>query len=122
MPEEKPPPFVLPAELASLEVTRSADYKAVYSNVYRSRLGAEEITLIFGRLRHAPSIMADVSILEEEAEVIMTWSQLKMLAQTLSSTIDALEQEIGEVKIPKNFKIDMERQRAVVRSLGLNPG
>ena len=121
MPEKQESTPALPEAIAALTVTRSADYKVVYSNVYRTRIGAGELTLLFGRFAHAPNIRAEVNVLEEEVEVIMTWSQLKMLAQTLSSAIDALEQEIGEVKIPTAFKIDLESQRAAVRSLGFSP-
>jgi hypothetical protein len=124
MPEQQKSPDLaqtasVAAAIASLTFTRSADYKAIYSNFFRTRVGAGEITVIFSRITHAPSIGVAGNIIEEQAEVTMSWPQLKMLEQVLRGFIDVTEQEVGEISIPTAFKIDLEGQRTVVRSLGL---
>jgi hypothetical protein len=115
---QKSPALALAEAIANLAVTRSAEYRTIYSNVFRPRIGNGDVTLIFSKLDHAPSLAANANVLEEQVEIVMAWSQLKMLTLTLNSIVNALEQEVGEVKIPTSFKIDLENQRAVIRTLG----
>ncbi len=118
--EEKisqPPPDVAKL-LAGLTFTRSPEYKVVYSNVFRTRVGGGDITLIFSRITHVPSIAVAGDVVEEQIEVVMSWQQLKQFEMALKSVVDAIEQEVGEIQVPTVFKIDQDGQRAVVRSLG----
>jgi hypothetical protein len=133
MPEKKTTPELRSAEpaqpatpnleklIADLTVTRAADYKTIYSNLFGTRIGGDDITIIFSRLTHSPSILANANILEEQVEIVMSWSQLKMFEQTLRTLVDAIDQEIGEIKIPTGFKINPEGQRGVIRGLGYPP-
>jgi hypothetical protein len=107
--------------LTALAVTRSNDYKAAYSNLYRTRIGANEVTLLFARMTHTPSIFAVVNAIEEEFEVTMGWSQIKTLVMTLTEIIRAFEQEVGTIPIPLSFQPNLEAQRQAVRNLGLPP-
>jgi hypothetical protein len=107
--------------LSALTVTRSNNYKAVYSNLYRTRMGANEVTLLFARMTHTPNILAVVNAVEEEFEVTMGWSQIKMLVKTLTEMITAFEQEVGTIPIPLSFQSSLEAQRQAVRNLGLSP-
>jgi hypothetical protein len=107
--------------LSTLAVTRANDYKAVYSNFYRTRIGANEVTLLFARMTHTPSIFAVANTIEEEFEVTMGWTQIKMLAMTLAEMITAFEQEVGTIPIPSSFQPNLEGQRQAVRALGLPP-
>jgi hypothetical protein len=106
---------------AALTVTRSADYKQIYSNAFRTRIGNGDITIIFSRLTHSPSLAAATDILEEQVEITMTWSQLKMFETTLRILVDALDQEVGEIQLPTGFKPNPEGQRSVIRTLGYSP-
>jgi hypothetical protein len=106
---------------ATITTTRSADYKETYSNAFRTRIGNGDIAIIFSRLTHSPSIEAAANILEEQVEIIMTWSQLKMFEKTLRILVDALDQEVGEIPIPTGFKPNPEGQRSVIRTLGYSP-
>ncbi len=109
-------------ELAALTYVRSSAFRSVYSNLYRTRVGLNELTLILSKVNHTPSLGVFGNILEEEVEVAMGWPQIKMLSQTLAAVITAYEQEIGEIKIPTNFVISVDAQRKAIQSLGIASG
>jgi hypothetical protein len=117
MAEQQIPPEIA-EQLAGLTFTRSPDYKTIYSNLFRTRIGNGDITLVCSRITHAPSLKAAANIVEEQVEVVMSWPQLKMLEQMLRSLVDTLEQEIGEIQIPTSYTPNPEGQRAAIRSLG----
>jgi hypothetical protein len=117
--QKSPSKDELEALIANLAITRSPDYKSVYSNLFRTRVGAGEIVVIFSRITHTPSIVAAGNVLEEQVEVIMPWPQLKMFAQTLSTIVDAIDEEVGEIPTPTAFSVSVEGQRGAVKSLGL---
>lgn len=48
------PPLDLAKLAAGLTFTRSPEYKVVYSNLFRSRVGSGDITLIFSRVTQRP--------------------------------------------------------------------
>jgi hypothetical protein len=104
--------------ISNLTVTRSADYRTIYSNVFRTRVGNGDVTVIFSRLTHNPSITAAGDVIEEQVEIVMTWSQLKMFAQALRTLVDVIDQEVGEIEIPSNFRLNPEAQRSAIRTLG----
>jgi hypothetical protein len=105
--------------LSALLTIRAADYKAAYSDLFRTRMGAGDMTLLFARLTHSPSVIATANTVEEQFEVTLGWPQLKMLLITLSDIVDAFEEEIGPIPIPLNFRPNKEGQRRAVRNLGL---
>jgi hypothetical protein len=107
-------------QIAALSVTRSAEYRSIYSDIFRARIGSGDATLIFSRLTHSPSIAAAGNVIEEQVEVVMSWPHLKMLEHTLRNLVDAIEQEIGEIKLPAAFNPNLEAQRIAIRSLGLS--
>jgi hypothetical protein len=109
-------------QLAALTVTRSGDYKTIYSDVFRTRIGSGDVTLIFSKLTSSPNIAAIADIVEEKAEIVMSWPQLKMFEQVLRAIVDAVEQEIGKIPIPAAFKVDPEANRTVIQNLGLSSG
>jgi Protein of unknown function (DUF3467) len=127
MPKEQKPPHrqdiaelgQLSSGLETITVIRSDTYKTIYSNLYRTRVGSGEMTIIFNKVTHSPSILATGNIVEEQVEIIMPWPQIKMFEQTLKSIIDAFEQEVGVIPIPTSFQVNAEGQREAVRSLGL---
>jgi len=104
--------------ISNLTVTRSADYRTIYSNVFRTRVGNGDGTVNISRLTHNPSITAAGDVIEEQVEIVMTWSQLKMIAQALHTLVDAIDQEVGEIQIPSNFRLNPEAQRSAIRTLG----
>jgi hypothetical protein len=107
-----------------LLITRSEEYKSVFSNIHRVRVGNGEITLIFNRISHTPNLTAEANVVEEQVEIVMAWPIIKMLQLHLSALISGIEQELGEIPIPNAFLMNPNMnptiQREVVRSLGLS--
>jgi hypothetical protein len=110
---------------SGISVTRSDKYRTVFSNAYRVRVGIGEITLIFNRITHTPSMAAEPNVVEEQVEIVMTWQSIKMLQLHLSSLISGIEQEVGEIPIPNAFLVNPgmspTAQREFIRSFGLSP-
>jgi hypothetical protein len=102
----------------------------IFSNLFKSRVGNGECTIIFSKLTHAPSFAASANIIEEQAEITITWPQLKMFSIQLGTLVSAIEDVVGIIPIPQGFQQAVasmpQAQHDVVRSLGLvieaNPG
>jgi hypothetical protein len=111
-------------DLSGVSFTRSADYRTIYSNLIRTRLGPGEVVMVISRMTHSPSRTAEVNTIEEQVEIIVGWPQLKMLSSVLASLVTAIEEEVGAIPVPIPFQhaaeSQPEMQRAAVRSLGLS--
>jgi hypothetical protein len=108
------------AAAAGLTFTRASDYKAIFSDFNRLRVGNGSVTITFSKQNHAPSLQAAANIIEEQAEVTMSWIQFKMMVLNFTSVLSAIETEIGPIPIPKVVKIDDERNRKLIRGLGIS--
>jgi hypothetical protein len=106
--------------IANLTFTRAADYKTIYSNVFRTRVGNGDITIVFSRATHVPSLAVQGNIIEEQVEIVMSWQQLKMLQEGLRAPVDGIDKEVGEITLPTVFKKNIDA-RAVIRGLGYPP-
>ena len=80
--------------------TRADDYKRLYSDIFRTRIGNGDLTLIFSKTTHDPGIDVSGNIIEEQVEVTLTWTHMKVLASLLSSLTQAVETEIGPIPLP----------------------
>jgi len=107
----------------SIGVIRSHEYRTISSDVFRTRIGLGECTIILGKAGHVPSINPEASILEEQLEVLVSWTNLKILAAHLMSITAAIEAELGPILVPasvlesrgRNF----EHHRELIRGLQL---
>jgi hypothetical protein len=122
MPKETPETQVpdVAAAAASLVFTRAPDYRVIFSDFNRSRVGNGSVTITFSKQTHTPSLQANPNIIEEQAEVTLSWIQFKIMILNFTSILSAIETEIGSIPLPKVFKIDDEKNRQVVRSLGIS--
>lgn len=99
---------------------RAPEYRTIYTDLYRVRLGNGDVALYFSRTDHEPGIDVSTSIIKEEAEILMSWGLAKILAQHLSALVVAVEAEIGEIPMPAGMSFSPERQRDTVQNLGLS--
>jgi hypothetical protein len=106
--------------LAALTVTRSSDYKTVYTNVFRTRISANEVTIVLSRITHRPGILIAGDVIEEQTEIVMAWPELKMFEKTIRSLVDAFEMEVGIIPISSSFQSNLEGHRQAVRTFGLS--
>jgi hypothetical protein len=98
--------------------TRASDYKSFFSDIHKARIVNGGIAVTFSAMRSQPGGLIPANIIEEQAEVVMSWIQLKIVVQNLGSVLEAIEKEIGVIQTP-GFAPNPEANRAVVRSLGL---
>jgi hypothetical protein len=112
--------------VAGVTVTRSEQYRSVFSDIYRARVGIGEVSLVFSRVTHTPSITAEANVVEEQVEIVLGWPSIKMLQMHLSALVSGIEQEIGQIPVPNVFlsnsnpNINPTAQAGVIRTLGLS--
>jgi hypothetical protein len=99
--------------------TRSQEYRAIYCDIYRARLGNGDIGIVFSRTSHEPGLDVGTSVIEEQAEIVISWGLAKVLTSHLVTLVAAVEEEIGGIQTPVGLTFSIERQRETVRSLGL---
>jgi hypothetical protein len=104
---------------AHLTFTRAPDFKTIFSDMVRPTIGNGSINIVFSKLTHEPSMNMQTNIVEEQAQVVMTWTQFKMVMQNFSSILAAIETEVGPIPIPHAFRPSDASNRAIVRALWL---
>jgi hypothetical protein len=109
------------AALAELSFSRASDYQSFFSDFHRMRIGNGSINIVFSKTTHSPGVQFTGSVVEEKAEVVMTWTQMKMMFINFSQTIEAIEKELGAIPVPQNFQPDLVLARDIVRGLLLSP-
>ena|ERR1700694_1374711 len=77
-------------------VTRSADYRQIYSNVCRSAFSTWDVQLTFSL---AANNASGAAIVEEQATVFMSPSQAKAVAAVLVHAVQQFEENFGEIKL-----------------------
>ena len=112
-----------PREEGMPSFERVEDYKSLYSDIVRTRIGNGDLTLIFSKMIHVPGMNVGGSVVQEQAEVTVTWTYMKILASTLNALTQAVESEIGPIPMPATFfeaeATQLTRQQGAVRTLGL---
>jgi hypothetical protein len=99
------PPHIAAAAAAAAAVAaarvvpaRSSEYRSIYTNVFKTRVGVNEVATIFGYLTDQPGAPI-ANVWQEEACVIMSWSQVKTYAKFLSEIVAAAEEYLGPIPI-----------------------
>src|SRR5437763_11458240 len=95
-PRDKTTPGEPPVEQL-LRVTRSPEYRVVYADLYRPRLGNGDVTFVFSRTTHEPKVSIEANIVEEQVEVVVSWAVAKLLAIHLGTLMAAIEDDLGEI-------------------------
>jgi hypothetical protein len=103
----------------NLTWSRSALYRVIYCHLFRTRLSPGDITLTMGTMTDQRPGDASL-IIEDQTAIVMSWAEMKMLAQHLSTLVAAIEQDIGPISIPHAFSPSVETQLSVIRSLGMS--
>ena len=113
---EIPAPAPNPSDI--LTFSRASDYRSIFSDLHQMRIGNGNVYITFSKTTRAPSASMLANIVEEQCEIVMTWTQIKMLALNLSAAVSAVEEGIGPISIPTGFQINPAANLAVVKSLG----
>lgn len=102
-------------------VTRSESFRRIHSNLAKYRLGQGEVFITFSVVTE-PLISGQIGVMEE-AEISLTWIQMKILKNNLNSAIKAIEKIHGKIpeapKIMSDEEFDLQNE-AIVMGLGLS--
>jgi hypothetical protein len=105
--------------LENLTWGRSALYRVIYCHLFRTRLSPGDITLTVGTVTDQRPGETNLMI-EDQIAIVLSWAEMKMLAQHLSVLVATIEQDIGPISIPHLFSPSVEAQLPIVRSLGMS--
>jgi hypothetical protein len=83
--------------LATMDITRSADFRSIYSNWAQCAFSPFDITLIVGEAIPVPAGNFEV---EQKARVIFHPAEAKVIAWMLLDTVKKYEDNFGKVAIP----------------------
>ena len=92
------PQVSAPQTLPTIPTERSPSFRVIYSNFFRYRVLPAETSIIFSVTSDAPGTPSPNVVLIEEAQVIMSHSQIKNLVEHLTEIITAYEKEFGPIK------------------------
>ena len=107
--------------VSQLQFSRSPEFRSFFSDVHRVRIGNGTVSITFSATTHEPSLSNVGNIIEEQAELLVSWTQLKIISLNLTALVAAIEEEISHIPIPTSFRINMEANRLTARSLGFPP-
>lgn len=75
---------------------RSPDYRRFFSNHFFLRFAPGEANITFSQLVDIPGSTSQ-DVIQEQANITMSWPQLKMLGEYISWTVQAMEHEVGPI-------------------------
>ena len=96
-------------------VARSPRYQEVYANGVRMKMTPIDFTMTLGTSPDIPG--APPSLIQDEVSVTLTHSFLKILARNLTAFVEAIEQELGPIRIPERNLPQKERIDAMAQML-----
>jgi len=116
----------IPGDSAEPTFTRSSEFVSVFCDVFRSRIGNGECAITFSKTGYTTVSPSNATnVIEERAEIILSWQMLKVLVLQMASLVAAIEEEDGPIRIPASFAATVDarynNQVAAVRSLELVP-
>jgi len=97
---------------------RSKDFRVVFSNTFRFRVGQADIGIAFGYQSEIPGPGGqEQTILTDEVEVVLTPMMLKLFQLAISDNIETLETVLGKpIEIPQSILDGLAEQRAKAKA------
>jgi hypothetical protein len=109
-----------PAQVPEVAWSRSPLFRTIFANQYRYKTGIGDISLTFANIIDGYPGKAPNTV-EDQIGITMSWQQAKALSETLSMMISAVEDVVGEIKLPPAHYAGKENDRATflaqIRSL-----
>jgi len=104
-----------PISELQVPVARSPRYQEVYANGVRFRISPIDCTLTFGMSPDIPG--APANLVQDEVSITFTHAFLKILPRNLTAVVEAIEKEIGPIRIPERNVPSKERITALTQAL-----
>ena len=93
-------------------MVRNKDFRTAFSNTFRFRANPTDIGITFGYATQLPTPTGERNILQDEFEVVLTPSTLKLLKLALDDNVEAIEKIIGTIQIPQEILDALAEQKA----------
>lgn len=94
----------------NLEIRKNPDYFSLYSNTLRVEVSVSDVGIIYGEIKEdSPGKY----FIEDQIIVRIPLVQAKMLSNILSENIKAIEEYMGEIKIPNSFVPETYRKKFI---------
>jgi hypothetical protein len=90
---------------------RSKDFRTAFANTFRFRASPTDIGLTFGYATQVPSPTGDRNILQDEVEVVITPSTLKVLKMAIDDHLEVIEKMIGTIQLPQEVVDTLAEQK-----------
>jgi hypothetical protein len=101
----------------SIRLSRSKEYRTIYSNTFRAKMGSTEIGVVFGYQTEIPGVGDNVII--DEAEIVMTTTTLKVLYLALRDFVEVIENAAGQPLVVSQGIVDAltQTKQKMIRDL-----
>src|SRR6266403_1079748 len=96
----------------TVQMVRNKDFRTAFSNTFRFRASATDIGITFGYSTQIPGPGGERDILQDEVEVVLTPTTLKLLKMALDDNLEAVEKLIGTIQIPQEILDLLAEQKA----------
>jgi hypothetical protein len=93
---DDPKPTPIPAKPLA-RIGRSKDFRVVYTNSFRFRASHADVAVCFSYQTELPG---DQTILQDEVEVVLVPSTLKLLQMAINDNVEAIEKVLGTITLP----------------------
>jgi hypothetical protein len=93
---------------------RSQAFRTIFCNFFQYRVGHGEIALMLARITSEPT-PAGLPAVEQEAEILMTWPQMKSLVLTMQAVLQMIESEVGHIPLA-GTQVDQESALDSIRT------
>ena len=113
MSDERKPEVPIPP--GQIPVARSPRYQEMYANSARFKVTAIDFTMTLGTTPDIPG--APAGLMQDEASITLTHSFLKVLARQLNAFVQAVEKELGPIRIEEKNNPTREQVESLVQAL-----
>ena len=80
----------------NLVTERIPDYRRIFSNHFFIRFAPGDTSITFSQLIDTPGSSVQ-NIIQEHVNITMSWTQLKMLGEYISATVQEMERDVGPI-------------------------
>jgi hypothetical protein len=96
-----------------IQMVRNKDFRVAFSNTFRFRASPNDIGITFGYATQVPAVGGgERNILQDEVEVVLTPTTLKLLKIALDDNVEAIEKAIGTIQLPQEMLEAIAEQKA----------
>jgi hypothetical protein len=99
-------------------ISRAHDYKSAYAGNFRIRVTNLDVAITFISVVDFPD---GVMGLQDEATMTMTFAAMKILSEHLAITVQAIEQELGPIRVPLAVRPSEQNRAQILQTIKSAP-